>query len=225
MFLYYFIEWFYRILKNKSLMKLLVDCQYFAPVTLWGISTKCTHVIFDGYDRYQKMSFRNRSVIIGSNGPILLSVPLVDGRDQRRPMKEVRIANNMPWQSQHFKTLKSCYNRSPWFQFFEHELEALYEKKFEWLLDWNLACFHWAAAKLGTHFSTELTSGYQENYDPGEYIDLRNKILPQTINQEFPDPVKYTQVFEDRLGFLPNCSILDLIFCEGKNARQLLSKN
>lgn len=206
-------------------MKLIVDCQYFAPVILWQISTKCTHVVFDKYDRYQKMSFRNRSVIPGSSGPILLSVPLVDGRDQRRPMKEVRIANKMPWQSQHFKTLKSCYNRSPWFQYFEHELAVLYEKKFEWLLDWNLACFQWAEAKLGSHFNMELTSGYQEEYDPAEWLDLRNKVLPQTINQEFPEPVKYTQVFEDRLGFVPNCSILDLIFCEGKNASRLLSKH
>ena len=205
-------------------MKLIVDCQYFAPVILWRISTDLKHIVFDPYDRYQKMSFRNRTVVLGSNGPILLSVPLVDGREQRRPMKEVRIANDAPWQSQHFKTLKSCYNRSPWFQFFEHELAELYERKFEWLLDWNLACWQWAAAKMDGDFTMELSTGYHENYDPADWLDLRNKLLPQTINQAFPDPVKYTQVFEDRLGFIPNCSVLDLIFCEGKNARQLLSK-
>ncbi|WP_127125783.1 WbqC family protein [Pseudoflavitalea rhizosphaerae] len=205
-------------------MKLIVDCQYFAPVILWQVSTNLKHIVFDSYDRYQKMSFRNRAVVLGSNGPILLSVPLVDGREQRRPMKEVRIANDAAWQSQHFKTLKSCYNRSPWFQYFEQELVELYEKKFEWLLDWNLACWQWAAAKMDGDFTMELSSGYQENYDPAEWLDLRNKVLPQTINQAFPDPVKYSQVFADRLGFVPNCSVLDLIFCEGKNARWLLSR-
>lgn len=163
-------------------------------------------------------------VVMGSSGPILLSVPLIDGREQRRPMKDVRISNDQPWQSQQFKTLKSCYNRSPWFQFFEHELAALYDKKFEWLLDWNLACWQWAAAKLGGDFTMELTQDYRENYDPADWLDLRNKVMPQSINHEFPEPLRYTQVFEDRLGFVPHCSVLDLIFCEGKNARSLLLK-
>ncbi|MBO9631930.1 MAG: WbqC family protein [Chitinophagaceae bacterium] len=205
-------------------MKLIIDCQYFAPVISWQFSTKYSNIVFDVYDRYQKVSFRNRMVVMGGNGPILLSVPLIDGREQRRPMKDVRIAGEQDWQSQHFKTLKSCYNRSPWFQFFEHELAALYEKKFEWLLDWNLTCWQWAAAKLGGDFTMELTTEYQENYDPAEWLDLRNKVMPQTINQQYPDPVRYAQVFEDRFGFVPNCSILDLLFCEGKNARVLLSK-
>lgn len=205
-------------------MNLIVDCQYFAPVILWKISTEYKHIVFDQYDRYQKMSFRNRTVVLGANGPILLSVPLVEGREQRRPMKEVRIANDRSWQSQHLKTLKSCYNRSPWFQFFEHELVTLYGNKFEWLIDWNLACWQWAAAKIAGDFTMELTSQYLENYAQPEWLDLRNKVLPQTINEVFPVPVKYTQVFEERLGFVPNCSALDLIFCEGKNARQVLLK-
>lgn len=205
-------------------MKLVIDSHYFTPVILCRISTEFTHVVFDAYDRYQKMSFRNRTVVMGGNGPILLSVPLIDGREQKRPMKEVRIANDRDWQTQHFKTLQSCYNRSPWFQFFEHELANLYDKKFEWLLDWNLACWEWAVAKTGAGFTTELTSSYQENYDPATWLDLRNKMVPQTINQQFPDPVRYTQVFEDRLGFVPHCSVLDFIFCEGKNASRLLKK-
>ncbi len=73
-------------------------------------------------------------------------------------------------------------------------------------------------------FTTELSSQYLENYEPSDWLDLRSKVLPQTINQVFPEPVRYTQVFEDRLGFVPNCSVLDLIFCEGKNAGQLLLK-
>ena len=205
-------------------MKLIVECQYFTPVILHQISTKSSHVVFDAYDRYQKMSFRNRMVVMGGNGPILLSVPLVDGRDQRRPMKEVRIANDKPWQSQHWKTLMSCYNRSPWFQFYEHELASLYGKKFEWLIDWNLACWEWSVAKTGSQVITELTTEWQEKYDPAEWLDLRNRILPQTIDQAFPEPVRYRQVFEERTGFVPNCSVLDLIFCEGKNARSLLMK-
>ncbi|NML23628.1 WbqC family protein [Pseudoflavitalea sp. G-6-1-2] len=205
-------------------MKLIIDCQYFTPVILHQISTDFTHIVFDAYDRYQKVSFRNRAVVLGGNGEIMLSVPLIDGREQRRPMKDVRIANNADWQSQHFKTLKSCYNRSPWFQFFEHELLALYEKKFEWLMDWNLACWEWSVKKTGGTFTTEITESYQEEYDPAEWLDLRNRIRVQTLNQDFPNPVKYNQVFEDRHGFVPNCSVLDLIFCEGKNARSLLMK-
>lgn len=205
-------------------MKLVIDCHYFTPVTLAGISTDFTHIVFDAYDRYQKVSFRNRTEVLGGNGPILLSVPLVDGREQKRPMKEVRIANDRDWQSQHFKTLRSCYNRSPWFQFYEPGLASLYEKKFEWLLDWNLATWEWAASKTAGNFTTELTSSYQEFYDPAEWLDLRNKVTPHTIGQLFPDPIRYSQVFQERHGFKPHCSVLDLIFCEGKNAARLLGR-
>jgi hypothetical protein len=89
------------------------------------------------------MSFRNRCQIVGAEGVIDLSIPLVRGRDQKALMKDVRISSAQPWQSQHWKTIVSCYSRSPWFEFYRDELEGLYRKQWNFLLDWNLVCFEW----------------------------------------------------------------------------------
>ena len=205
-------------------MNLIIELQYFAPVTFYKKVDSNSHVYFDIYESYQKMSFRNRCIIMGAGGPVTLSIPLEEGRGQRRPMKEVRIANQYPWQSQHWKTIVSCYNRSPWFEFYKYDLEILFQKPVEYLADWNLACWEWTVKKLGMEVTADLTEKYQAEYDMTKWLDLRSKILPKSIMDEFPNPVQYRQVFEDRTGFIPHCSILDLLFCEGKNARHILSR-
>lgn len=206
-------------------MNIIVESHYFAPVVLYKTAIKNLNVEFDVYENYQKMSFRNRCIILGAGGPVTLSIPLEEGRGQRRWMKEVRIANRYAWQSQHWKTIMSCYNRSPWFEFYRDELETLFQKRVDFLVDWNLTCWEWSCKKLGLTINTQTTSQYEANYDMTKWLDLRNQILPKSIMEKYPDPVVYRQVFEDRIGFVPNCSILDLLFCEGKNARYLLMDN
>lgn len=199
-------------------MILLTEPQYFPPVTFFKKAVQFSHIEFDVYETYQKMSFRNRCIVAGSNGPIILSVPLEEGRNQRKSLKEVRIANRSCWQEQHWRTITSCYNRSPWFDFYRDELASLYGKPFEFLLDWNMACWNWVIPKLGVDLSTRYTESFKASYNIMEYEDWRNRLIPKSINSDFPDPVKYRQVFEEKLGFFPHLSILDLLFCEGKNA-------
>jgi hypothetical protein len=205
-------------------MNLVVEIQYFAPVTFYKMVGKFTNIEFDQYENYQKLSFRNRCIVAGANGPVTLSIPLEEGRGQRRPTREVRIANRYPWQSQHWKTIVSCYNRSPWFEYYRDELEQLYQKRVDLLVDWNLACWEWMTQKLGMDVKVSFNEAYLEEYDKTKWHDLRSKILPKSIMHDFPNPVTYPQVFEDRTGFIPHCSILDLLFCEGKNARLVLER-
>lgn len=168
------------------------------------------------------MSFRNRCVLAGGAGPVNLSIPLADGRNQRRPLKEVRIDNRIGWQDQHWKTITSCYNRSPWFEFYRFELEELFRQPADWLADWDRLCWDWLMKKLDAGISTTYTSAAGELADAEGYIDWRNKLMPRSIAQEFPEPVRYRQVFEDRTGFIPHLSILDLLFCEGKRTVEIL---
>jgi hypothetical protein len=202
-------------------MFVLTECQYFPCVILFKKIIDFSNVEFDIYDIHRKMSFRNRCIIAGGGGPVNLSIPLVDGRNQRRPLKEVRIDNKTGWQGQHWKTITSCYNRSPWFEFYKPELEILYQQPADWLHEWNRKCWDWVVAKLGLEIRTRWSEG-PVDVDGGEYLDWRNKLLPKSIDQEFPEPIRYRQVFEDRLGFLPNLSILDLLFCEGRRTVEIL---
>jgi hypothetical protein len=201
-----------------GLMKLLADLHYFPSIIFYKNSYNYSHIVFDQYECYQKMSFRNRCVIAGANGTINLSIPLREGRNQKAIMKDIRIAP-FNWQVQHWRSIESCYNKSPWFGFFKEDLFKLYSMPFDYLLDWNLACFEWGAGILHLPMNASLTEQRVEKYGD-DLADFRNMIRPKNY-QEFP-PVVYHQVFEDRLGFIPNLSILDLIFCEGSRAKELL---
>jgi hypothetical protein len=204
-------------------MKLLVESQYFPPVTLFRMSIQFSNVNIDIYDSWRKMSFRNRCIVVGGNGPINLSIPVLEGREQKKPMREVMIDNRKSWQVQHWRTIVSCYNRSPWFSFFEPELEALYRQPVDRLSDWNRTCLEWVTEKLGGTIYADYSKYVPDEDGEAGVVDWRNKLTPKSLQNEFTNPVKYHQVFEERIGFIPNLSILDLLFCEGKNARQILT--
>jgi hypothetical protein len=212
-------------------MNLITDFQYFPSVILFKKLDKISNIVFEKYEFYQKMSFRNRCQIAGAEGIIQLSIPLEQGRDQKTIMKDVRIAGRQDWQARHWKTLLSCYSRSPWFEFYREELAELYRKPFLFLMDWDLACFEWSARMLGQPLAISRTDFFVKKYDEKEWMDCRDSLRPNTVRKLFGDPksqpgvVRYHQVYEERTGFLPGLSILDLLFCEGKNARFILGEN
>lgn len=201
-------------------MKFLSEIQYFPSVIFYKNSYRCSNIIFDQYEAYQKMSFRNRCIIAGANGAIHLSVPLENGRNQKKMMKDVRISDAGKWQHDHWKSIVSCYNKSPWFEFYKDELHPLYEKRFEFLIDWDLTCFEWSIQKLGLPVELSLTEKLTL-LPADDVLDFRNQILPKNY-KDFP-AIPYHQVFDSRIGFIPNLSILDLLFCEGKRAGEMLS--
>jgi len=204
---------------------LLIDLQYFAPFILFKYLDKFSNIVFEQYEYYEKMSFRNRCQIAGGEGVINLSVPLLHGRDQRTLMKDVKISGRDRWQDQHWKTIVSCYSRSPWFEYYRDELGDLYRRPYIFLMDWNLACFEWSIRALDLTPGYGLTEMYIKKNDVKGMVDWRNKLQPKYrkngFNLEEGESAispKYRQVFEERVGFLPHLSILDLLFCEGKQA-------
>jgi hypothetical protein len=222
------------------MMYLVIDIQYFPSIILYKNLYKFSNIVFDQYETYQKMGFRNRCQIAGAQGVVNLSVPLVRGRDQKTLVRDVRISYRQPWAVQHWKTIASCYSRSPWFDHYRDELEGLYRRHFDFLLDWDLACFDWSVRALGLGISVGLTKGWVKDYSPVEAVDWRGKLRPKDRAGRLMDqlkgpgdvrggegaaeadgegePVRYRQVFEERTGFISNLSVLDLLFCEGKNA-------
>ncbi len=165
-------------------------------------------LIIDVAEHFQKMSYRNRYHISGSNNAILLSVPLDKGRDQRAPMSSVCICNAERWQVQHWRTLVSVYKRSPFFYHYEPSVQALFEKQYTHLVEFNRDALQWVMQQLKLKIDIKETSAFVKDYAEG-IIDLRKE------NTEHAITPKYYQLFEDRIGFQPNLSILDLLFSEG----------
>ncbi len=198
---------------------IVFELQYFPPVSFFSTLYEETYFYLDIYEIYRKMSFRNRCLIAGAQGIISLSVPLQQGRNQQVPMNEVRISDSEKWQSRHFKSIRSAYNKSPFFDFYQDELAAIYQLPFDRLADWNICCLEWVKEKLawrtGIRF-TESATPYQRD----GVRDLRNRVLPKNFMEW--NPVKYRQVFEERTGFFPNLSILDLLFNCGPRTSELL---
>jgi len=193
----------------------------FPPISWWAKAIKAGTITFDVHEFYQKMSYRNRYYLASPNGKTLMSLPLQSGRNQRIPVAEVKLFNESAWQDNHWKTIVSLYRRSPFFEYFEHELAPLFKHKYEYLHDFNIAGIAVVTKLLGLQISFQQTDNFIKEY-ASEVVDERSLMLPQA---PIESSMEYYQVFSERTGFLPNCSILDLLFCEGSYAKEILLKS
>ena len=177
------------------------------PALNWWQGALTNKIIYIQEDiLYNKSNPQNRYYLTGAQGIQLMTIPIKGGRNQRTKIKDVLISYDFDWQSHHWKTIKTLYERSPFYEFFAPEIENLFNEKVEKLLDWNKKSIQVInqLAQLNLNMTSKLTQNIPE------------------IEQKY-NLVTYHQVFEDKLGFQPNCSILDLLFCEGNNTFQKLT--
>ena len=195
----------------------------FAPISWWAQIIDAELITFDKAEHFEKMSYRNKYRISGANNPIQLSIPLINGREQRSAMMNVQIFNGDKWQVQHWRTLVSVYKQTPYWEFYEESLRAIFDKPYTSLVEFNDDTFKCIAKHLKLKMSTDEIDQYTAEADSNT-LDLRR--LKATGNaEELNDFPHYYQLFEDRVGFLPNLSILDLLFSEGPHAASWIRLN
>lgn len=177
-------------------------------------------VVFEVQDNYQKQTYRNRAYIAHANGRLLLNVPIKHSKGgARQKTKEVMPEDNFPWQDQHWKSLQTAYRTSPFFEFYEDELEPLFTKKVNGLLEHNLEIFDVLLELLGHSVQISQTKTYESH---PEITDLR--YLVEAKKQKDYSFTAYTQVLQTHHGFLSDLSVLDLLFNEGPNALHYLEE-
>lgn len=190
----------------------------FPPVSWWQAAIKAKTIWLDPFEHFQKMSYRNRYYLAGKEGKALLSLPLQKGRNQQLAMGEMQISYAENWQKNHWRTLQTQLGNSPFFEYIDYQLFPFFEEKEPGLYNWNKASIEWANQFLGHPVEIRETDRYIQNTG-NNIVDLRDLIHPKSA----PTPQKeYYQVFKSDAGFLPDCSILDLICCEGKNALNII---
>jgi hypothetical protein len=192
---------------------------YFSPISQYGMLQQSDAIVFEVADNFQKQTYRNRCYIYGANGKQLLNIPITHSKSAiKQKTKDIKIEFGSNWQKQHFKSLKTAYNSSPYFEFYEDDLLPIFEKKYTYLLDLNLDSFEFINEALELDWSYTTTQEYQVTV-PNDYRSLANV-------KRHPDYTvdSYIQVFDDKHGFLPNLSILDLLFMEGPNSISFLEK-
>jgi hypothetical protein len=198
------------------MLPLRIESQYFGSVQYIKQIATANSAVIDIHEPFKKMSYRNRTTIVSAQGPLLLTVPLQNGRDQKLPIHEVKISYSENWPSKHIKALSSCYKRSPFFEYYEDGLSRLLKTEYPYLLDLNMHIVEWLSKVLKTQFNISKTTEASSYLDPS-FIDVRDTSNTSKLSQNIANQV-YPQVFSDKIEFIPNASILDLLFCMGPSA-------
>ncbi|MFT4203553.1 MAG: WbqC family protein [Chitinophagaceae bacterium] len=201
-------------MKEKGI--LYIENHYFPSIVLFKNSIGETHIKIFSCDSYKKMSFKNRCVVVGSNGTVALSVPIENGRDQKLPFKDIKIAANQSWQKIHWRTITSCYGKSPFWEYYADYFAPFFTKEYRFLWDLNTEIWQLLWRIIDKKKILVVENQYIEE---GKVLGV--DFLPKNY-KDAPNPVIYPQLFEDRIGFQPNVSILDLLCMEGPNAAERL---
>ncbi len=201
---------------------ILIESQYIGSCSYWNLLLNAESIVIDNYEHFVRRSYRNRAHILGANGLLRLSVPLVSGKHQHSAMCDVRISYNENWQSLHWHSFTSAYRRSPFFEFYEDHFRRFYEERMELLTDYNLKFMQTIASVLKTELEVSFSEKY---YVKGEFIgtDYRSHIMPSKDDSIVAFPA-YPQVFNDRFPFEKDLCVLDLLFNTGTRAKEYIEQ-
>ncbi|PZR22009.1 MAG: hypothetical protein DI539_06545 [Flavobacterium psychrophilum] len=198
-------------------MNILIHPTYFPSISHFVAMTKADGITFEVEDNFQKQTNRNRMYIYSPNGIQLLNIPVKHTKMAHQKFKDTRLEHAFDWQKQHFKSLEAAYRTSPFFEYFEDDIRPIFEKKHEFMMDLNFQAMEIVTSCLGMDFSYEKTTEYFHEVEGVQ--DLRHLTNGKKDTAQFET---YTQVFEEKHGFINNLSILDLLFNEGRYAMEYL---
>jgi hypothetical protein len=182
-------------------------------------------VYIEMHENFQKQSYRNRCMIYGANGPLALVIPVKKKRSIKNIITDIRIDYDTDWQNIHWKSLVSAYQNSPFFEFYKDELYEMIFSKDRFLVDFDLKLLNHICRLLSIDESYLMSKDYLNN---DELHDYRQSISPKKRLQRsdrFFQPAKYQQVFAERFGFIPNMSVVDLIFNVGPYSHRILEES
>ena len=194
----------------------LLQTTYFGPIQWYQKLYRYDHSMIEQYDSFQKQTYRNRCMIATANGTQALTVPIIHNGEL---VKDLRISDHNQWRRVHWNALQSAYSESPFFEYYADDLHPFFEQKYDFLVDFNEAIRQKVCELIDIHPHVEYTTKYQPsalNPQPSTLTDFRD-----VINAKHPQPdegftpKEYWQVFQHKHGFLPNLSILDLLFNKG----------
>lgn len=186
---------------------------YFGSVRYFQDLARFKQVRFENSDHLPKQTFRNRMVILGSQGVQVLTMPLEKPSGSKTVTKDVLVSYQQNWPLLHWKALKTAYASAPYFEHYASDIEKILFRKHKFLLDFDLTTtqFFLETYQLSLDFS------FTENYEPVYKEDYR------ASDYEILKMVgKYDQVLFNQKQFDPAVSILDMLFCEGPIGRKLI---
>ena len=201
-----------------------LSTSYLPPVQYISKFLLYDTVSIEKHENYQKQSYRNRCYIYGANGKQCLIIPIKKNHGEKTRIDEVEIEYKSKWQKIHLKSIESAYRLSAFYEYYIDELIPVFKQEIPRLFDWNMNLLKKILELLEIKAEPEKTLKWEEEVQH----DYRQCINPKKrleIHDEHFNPQPYQQVFLERYGFIPNLSIIDLLFNEGPEARTILLKS
>ena len=191
-------------------MEALLSTTYFGPIQWYQKLYRAEHVVIEQWESFQKQTYRNRCLIATTQGIQALTVPVVRGETSL--MKDIRISDHGNWRHLHWNALQSAYGESPFFEYYQDDIRPFFTQRWDYLFDFNEAIRQKMCELIDISPQVSLTGSFQPKADH----DFR-----EAINPKHPAPDAdfesrpYYQVYQQKHGFLPNLSILDLLMNTG----------
>ncbi len=187
----------------------LLPVFYLPPISWFSVFlNEENEILFEQYENFPKQTYRNRANIYGANGKLSLIVPI--HHNGKRAMKDIEISFAEDWQKLHWKSIKTAYQSSPYFEFYEDKLGEIFNLKTNSLIEFNLNALEIIQKILKTEKQYALNTEYVKNVSGA---DFREKFLAKQESDFGME--EYYQCFSDKLGFEKDLSILDLICNKG----------
>lgn len=188
---------------------------YLPPVSWFSkLNQFKPNVVIEREENFPKQTYRNRANIYSPDGLLPLVVPVIKGSKNHTQVKDVKISYDFRWQRLHWMSLQACYRRSAYFEYYEADFAPFYEKRYEYLFDYNNELLTLLLKLTKIKYEPAFTKEYQAQYP--NHTDLRNGFSAKT--ESSGQQKAYFQVFEERKGFLKDLSIADLLFNQGPQA-------
>jgi hypothetical protein len=185
---------------------------YLAPIQYYSKLARFDKICMETKENYAGQTFRNRCIIAAANGVQTLTVPVEKPETLTCPTQDIRISNHGNWRHLHWNALLSAYNRSPFFAYYADDFRPFYEEPYRYLIEYNEAFRTMICDILDIHPAVTHT----EKYEPEVENDFRTVIDPRHPKPDTSFISRpYCQVFRHRHGFIPNLSIVDLLFNMG----------
>lgn len=199
---------------------ILLPVFYLGPLEYYSkIKHYSDNIVLEVCEHYPKQTNRNRASIHSSNGKLNLTVPVKSGANVHTKIKDVRISYDANWQRLHWRSIQTSYRNSSFFEYYEDDFAPFFHTHTEFLFDFNIGLMELCLKLLKLSPNISYTTEYVKDIEDIE--DYRHAISPNTQ----PDSYKlkpYFQVFEEKNNFIPNLSIVDLLFNQGPQSKQFL---
>lgn len=188
----------------------IVGCQYMPSIEFFAHWMHHRTMTIEAHEHFQKRTWRNRTAIVGNEGPLHLSIPLKKGKHDKMPIREVEISYDEPWHRIHFQSIQSAYGKSPFFEELEPELKNLFGSHPDKLWDFNVALIDYFVQFISSDLQLHVSDTFRHGYG-SDWTDLRSGIPAGVASCETSELPHYPQVQRIHKTHLPNLSILDLL--------------